>query len=61
METTPASGNTYTASDFYNSELDRLNKKQKNSDLIENSNGRLAALNDSYRKRYAKYVEMWFI
>lgn len=54
-------GNTYTASDFYNSELDRLNKKQKNSDLIENSNERLAVLNNSYRKRYAKYVEMLMV
>lgn len=54
-------GNTYTVSDFYNSELDRLNKKHNNSDLIEDSNERLAVLNNSYRKRYAKYVEMLIV
>ncbi len=59
--TTPPLGNTYTASDFYNSELDRLNQKQQNLDLISNSNERLAVLNNSYRKRYAKYVEMLMV
>ena len=58
---TMAPGNTYTASDFYNSELNRLNQKQQNSDLIMSSNERLAGLNNSYRKRYAKYVEMLMV
>jgi len=51
----------YTANDFYNAELNRLNEKQKNADAIMNSQDRLAVLNDSYRKRYAKYVQMLMV
>jgi len=49
---------SYTATDFYNDELRRLQEKQNNASTILNSQGRLAELNDSYRKRYAKYVEI---
>lgn len=51
----------YTASDFYNQELDRLKSKQANADDILNSQKRLADLNDSYRKRYAKYVQILMV
>jgi len=49
---------TYTANQFYNDELSRLQQKQQNADTILSSQERLAELNDSYRKRYAKYVEI---
>jgi len=49
---------SYTANDFYNDEINRLSQKQQNADAIMNSQNRLAALNDSYRKRYSKYVEI---
>jgi len=48
----------YTATNFYNDELSRLKAKQQNTNLILKSQERLAMLNDSYRKRYAKYVQM---
>ena len=35
-----------------------LEAKQNNANTILNSNQRLAELNDSHRKRYAKYVEI---
>jgi ABC-type multidrug transport system fused ATPase/permease subunit len=50
-----------TVSDFYNSELTRLQEKQQSADEITHSNERLAALNDSYRKRYAKYVQILMV
>jgi hypothetical protein len=57
--TTPPS--QFTANDFYNDELKRLNAKQQNANSILNSQERLAALNDSYRKRYAKYVQILMV
>lgn len=48
----------YTATQFYEDELNRLNAKNENAKSILNSQDRLAKLNDSYRKRYAKYVEI---
>jgi hypothetical protein len=51
----------YTATDFYNDELSRLQAKQQNTNLILNSQERLALLNDSYRKRYAKYVQILMV
>ena len=51
----------YTANNFYNDELSRLQEKQKNASTILDSQERLAELNDSYRKRYAKYVEILVI
>ena len=51
----------YTANDFYNDETTRLQKKQQNADAIMNSQKRLAALNDSYRKRYSKYTEILIV
>lgn len=50
-----------TVSDFYNEEVERLKQKQQTADEITNSNERLAALNDSYRKRYAKYVQILMV
>ena len=50
-----------TVSSFYNDEVQRLQKKQQSADEITHSNERLAALNDSYRKRYAKYVQMLMV
>jgi len=50
--------NTYTATQFYNEELSRLQSKQQNANAIMSSQSRLADLNDSYRKRYAKYVQI---
>jgi hypothetical protein len=52
---------SYTATNFYNDELDRLQSKHKNANDILQSNERLAQLNDSYRKRYAKYVQMLMV
>jgi hypothetical protein len=49
---------SYTATQFYEDELNRLNAKNENAKSILNSQDRLAKLNDSYRKRYAKYVEI---
>ena len=51
----------YTATNFYNDELTRLQEKQQNTNLILNSQERLALLNDSYRKRYAKYVQILMV
>lgn len=51
----------YTATNFYNDELSRLQSKQENANLILDSQERLAMLNDSYRKRYAKYVEILIV
>lgn len=51
----------YTAKDFYNDELSRLKAKQQNTEVILNSQERLAMLNDSYRKRYAKYVQILMV
>ena len=52
---------SYTAQDFYNDELKRLNDKNENAKSILNSQDRLAKLNDSYRKRYSKYVEILIV
>jgi hypothetical protein len=52
---------SYTATNFYNDELSRLEAKQRNTDSILNSQERLAMLNDSYRKRYAKYVQILMV
>ena len=43
---------------FYNEELKRVQEKQKNATSILDSQHRLAELNNGYRKRYAKYVEV---
>ena len=48
----------YTATNFYADELKRLNEKNENAKSILNTQDRLSKLNDSYRKRYAKYVEI---
>ena len=50
-----------TVKQFYNDEVDRLRDKQKTADEITRSNERLAAMNDSYRKRYAKYVQILMV
>jgi len=52
---------SYSAANFYNDELARLQSKQQNANAIIQSNERLAELNDSYRKRYAKYVQMLMV
>ena len=52
---------SYTATNFYNDELCRLEAKQQNTDSILSSQERLAMLNDSYRKRYAKYVQILMV
>jgi hypothetical protein len=52
---------SYTANDFYKDEMNRLQEKQQNADSITNSQVRLAELNDSYRKRYAKYVQILMV
>lgn len=51
----------YTATNFYNDELSRLQAKQQNTNLILTSQERLALLNDSYRKRYARYIQMLMV
>lgn len=51
----------YTATNFYNDELSRLHEKQQNTNIILNSQERLAMLNDSYRKRYARYVQILMV
>jgi hypothetical protein len=51
----------YSANDFYTEEKDRLDKKKQNADEIQDSQERLAQLNDSYRKRYAKYVQILMV
>ena len=48
----------FSADKFYKDEFNRLQEKQKNATAIVNSQERLAELNDSYRKRYAKYVQI---
>lgn len=52
---------SYTASDFYTDEINRLNAKQQNADAILNTNQRLATLNDSYRKRYSRYMQILMV
>jgi len=52
---------SYTASDFYRDELRRLDDKKSNADSILTSQDRLAKLNEGYRKRYAKYVEILIV
>ena len=52
---------SYTASNFYNNELERLQQKQQNATSILSSRERVSLLNDSHRKRYAKYVEMLMV
>ena len=52
---------SFSATDFYNTELSRLAAKQKNATSILSSRERVSLLNDSYRKRYAKYVEMLMV
>jgi hypothetical protein len=52
---------SFTANDFYKQEKDRLDKKKQNADAIQDSQERLAQLNDSYRKRYAKYVQILMV
>ena len=50
-----------TVTDFYNKELTRLQQKQTNATDVLNSQQRIAMLNDSYRKRYAKYVQILMV
>lgn len=52
---------SYTTTQFYNDEYKRLEAKKKQVDGVLNSQYRLAALNDSYRKRYAKYIEILMV
>ena len=52
---------SYTATNFYTDELNRLKEKQANATTILSSNERISLLNDSYRKRYAKYVEILIV
>ena len=49
---------SYTTTNFYKDELNRLQARDANANNILNSKKRLAELNESYRKRYAKYVQM---
>lgn len=51
----------YTATNFYNDEMTRLQQKQANASTILSSNQRISLLNDSYRKRYAKYVQILIV
>ena len=48
----------YTADNYYKDELKRLEEKKANADSILSSQDRLSKLNEGYRKRYAKYVEI---
>jgi hypothetical protein len=52
---------TYTASQFYADEQNRLTEKTKNAEAILNTNQRLATLNDSYRKRYSRYLNILMV
>ena len=47
-----------TADQFFQSEQSRLSAKQSQADNLALSQQRLTLLNDSYRKRYAKYVQI---
>lgn len=51
----------YTAGQFYNDEYARLSQKKDQADKVLGSQSRLSALNDSYRKRYAKYIEIMMV
>ena len=48
-------------SDFITQESNRLNMKKQNVDTAVAAQHRLTELNDSYRKRYAKYVEIFVV
>jgi len=52
---------SYSAGQFYNDEYNRLKNKQDQAVKVLGSQQRLSALNDSYRKRYAKYIEMMMV
>lgn len=52
---------SYTAGQFYKDEYNRLDSKQKQVDGVLKSRSRLSALNDSYRKRYSKYIEIMMV
>lgn len=52
---------SYSAGQFYNDEYNRLINKQDQAVKVLGSQQRLSALNDSYRKRYAKYIEMMMV
>lgn len=52
---------SYTAGDFYKDEYNRLINKKNQVNTVLNSQARLSALNDSYRKRYAKYIEILMV
>lgn len=49
---------SYTADAFYKDEISRLEAKQSQATNLIASQKRLTLLNDSYRKRYAKYVQI---
>ena len=51
----------YTADDFYDDEYARLTQKKAQVEKVLGSQSRLSALNESYRKRYAKYVEIMMV
>jgi hypothetical protein len=52
---------SYTADQFYKDELARLEAKQGQVSRLSSSQQRLTLLNDSYRKRYAKYVQILMV
>ena len=52
---------SYTADAFYKDEIARLEAKQGQASRLSSSQQRLTLLNDSYRKRYAKYVQILMV
>jgi hypothetical protein len=52
---------SYTADQFYQNEIARLSAKQNQATNLSVSQKRLSLLNDSYRKRYAKYVQILMV
>jgi hypothetical protein len=51
----------FSESDFINNETTRLYEKKDQVDHAVSSQKRLSQLNESYRKRYAKYIEVFIV
>lgn len=52
---------SYTADKFFQDETKRLTEKNDQATKLAESQQRLTLLNDSYRKRYAKYVQILMV
>jgi hypothetical protein len=50
-----------SADNFFQQEYDRLMKKDEVASKLASSQNRLTMLNDSYRKRYSKYIQMLMV